>query len=66
MFISFILQKINWWRGNNNRNLAIVAYILHFVIFTGLYIMLILKQPCFQHLFLILTENLAQNWRAFE
>ena len=66
MFISFILQKINWWKGNNNRNLAIVVYILHFVIFTGLCIMFILKQPRFQHLFLILTKNLAQNWQTFE
>ena len=66
MFISSILQKINWWKGNNNRNLATVVYILHFVISTGFCIMLILKQPCFQHLFFILTKNLAQNWRAFE
>ena len=37
MLVSFILEKLNKWKGNNNQNLVIlVITVVYFLIFTGL------------------------------
>ena len=63
--ISFILEKLNRWKGNNKHKLAILV-LTAFCDFYRLHIMFVLKQPHPQHLFSIIMKKSAQNGQAFE